>query len=461
MNEIFSKKSFPLAPWWDRYEWNDAQTSFNIEDNWKYLIKIIASAKNWELNWSKDDDDLRIELDWYRFWKYEESPEKTSWKWYWTSSSWDWASLKWWSKAIYFFVELLKWKHVIKFFADNTPSIEEIVISKLTPWESFIFKDLVPSETIKTNKDGIPFVSFLFLWVKPTNFEIKSICKNWKQKGSTDSDNIKVITHKKLHQNVSASNLNKYKNFYFSWDIDKWLPNYLRIDPGGFDFIESSVEMWYDESPEVEVGFELFSDISEWEKGINTNIIKGYYDFFTDLSIDYFDRNNLIYSNKFLKHSLNTKPNDLIFDNNDEITKKIRKNKSYDKIISIVKKHLEIEPNEWQIQLWNELKWLDISFEDDKDLHYSLHWLKKIEYKVIGNTQWKYEVQITFFDIYDFDTMKYSLGEIFEIEKKYNWIKWYIFNKWVVLMNNGINDAEWIWIVKPFQIIITINTTID
>ena len=107
MTLVQIKTSIPLkAQWWDRYEWKEADTIFETILDSKHLIQIRASAENWDQNWTWDDDDLRIELDWYKFWKYEEHDNKISWKWFWTGSSWDWASLKWRSKEIYFFWSL-------------------------------------------------------------------------------------------------------------------------------------------------------------------------------------------------------------------------------------------------------------------------------------------------------------------------------------------------------------------
>ena len=46
MKEISRKDNFPTAPGGNIYHWNSADTIFEVPKDGKYMIEIIASAKN-------------------------------------------------------------------------------------------------------------------------------------------------------------------------------------------------------------------------------------------------------------------------------------------------------------------------------------------------------------------------------------------------------------------------------
>ena len=198
MEEIFSKIDFSPAPGGNLYHWKNVDTVFEIFDDGKYIIEISASAKNAQQNMLKDDDDLRISIDDYEFGKYEINDESISWKGFGTASSWDGATLKGKTKTVYFFLQLQKGIHKIKFYADNTPVLKKIRILSLNSAEKFELEQEPPFQNIKLDKNGLPWISFIFLGIKPKDFFISSFCKSAKQKNGTDGDNLKVILNGKI-----------------------------------------------------------------------------------------------------------------------------------------------------------------------------------------------------------------------------------------------------------------------
>ena len=172
MELLFERKKFPKAPDGDRYEWIETETQFRISQKSRVLIKIAASARNAAQNHSTDDDDLRVALNGYEFGKYEIHDEKVSWKGFGTASSWNGASLKGMNKTIYFFVELPKGEHTIQFYADKKPTLRELKIYQLESGEVFQLRDQTPTGEISVSQRGIPWMSFIFLGVKPKDFSI-------------------------------------------------------------------------------------------------------------------------------------------------------------------------------------------------------------------------------------------------------------------------------------------------
>lgn len=269
---------FPLkALWWNLYEWKDAEVNVDIKINWIYIIEVSAIAKNWKQNWNWDDDDLRMILDWYEFWKKETHEDKISWKWFWVSASWNWSTLKWSMKTVYFIVHLNKWKHVIEFIADNTPEIKDLKLSRLNQKENNVVEDIIfpfneVAEWVHTDKYWIAWKAFVFQSKFNSNpFKVKLIditatCKSWKQKWSTDWDNVKVYSNWKIVTNPVSPLSKKYRNFYFSWDISKWITESLMIPWDMFLHSESwdfSVELWYDQAPLLN---NIHIEIDSWSK---------------------------------------------------------------------------------------------------------------------------------------------------------------------------------------------------
>ncbi len=411
MKEIFSKTNFPIATGGNIYHWKEVDTDFEVKNDGQYIIAITATAKNAKQNNSHDDDDLRVVIDDYEFGKYEVHDEKVSWKGFGTSSSWNGASLQGEEKTIYFFVELQKGNHSIKFYADNTPTLKEVKVLQLESNEGFILNNIKPNINLKIDKKGMPFVSFVFLGVKSKEFKISSICQSASQKESTDGDNLKVVINGKILQNLKSPTSDKYKNFYFSGDLNKGEKEILKIEPKDFEFIEDSIELWYDESPETSVNIELFDSLQFWkESGITKQIEYDFYKNFLLVIAKGFSIKNYQYSKQFLEHSLSENPKILIFKNDDKLISIIKKDTIYVKITNIIKDQLKSGVLNGQIHLGNEKKGLAVSFEN-KDLAFSLHGLKKIEWDAVLNKNTNsYDVNFMLFDVYDFDPKTYELS---------------------------------------------------
>ena len=400
MKELFSKINFPTAPSGNIYHWEKADTVFEIHDDGKYVIQIIASAKNAKQNRSTDDDDLRVAIDDYEFGKYEIHDEKISWRGFGTASSWDGTSLKGSTKIIYFFLELRKGKHKIIFYADETPTLQEVKIFQIKEGEQFQIKKLQPPQKNNVDKDGIPWMSFVFLRVKPKDFSIASACKSAKQKGGTDGDNLKIVVNGKILHNKKSPASKKYKNFYFSGDLNQGQSEFLKIASENFEFLEDSVELWYDETPNVFVSLELFDSVKHWlNSGLPEKAKLKFYEFVLSTLVRSFSLVGRKYSSDFLKHSLSDNPKRLIFDNDSLLVSKIKKDGIYEKILNIVRNQIENDITDGQIYLGDESKGFNIEFKNG-DLRSSLHGTKKIEYNV----------KPTLFDVYDFDPKYYEIS---------------------------------------------------
>jgi hypothetical protein len=246
---VFEKLIFPFATGGNLYEWETAETTITVPKNGKYFIAITASAKNSEQNGTGDDDDLKISINDYEYGKKESHAEKISYQGFGTSAAWDGASLKGQEETIYFFGELyLNEKYVLKFFADGTPVIKSIKVYEVIG----NYFDLNPEEikTIPTQKKGIPWKSFVFAGIRPEKVIVYANCKSGMQKATTDGDNVKIILNGSIIQNIIAPSSKKYKNFYFSGDIDKGITQKLQIDKN-FGNYENAIEIWCDESPIV------------------------------------------------------------------------------------------------------------------------------------------------------------------------------------------------------------------
>ena len=255
---IFSKTDFPSPPGGNIYEWKEAETRFTVPKSGKYVIAITASAKNGKQNSTDDDDDLRVAINGYEFGKSEIHEEKVSWHGFGTSAAFNGANLMGAEKTVYFFIELNteteklfnlneNREQILQFFADNTPSIKSVEVFEV---EGDYF-EIEPKELslIKTDTKGIPFASIVFLGTRPRTVRIYANCKSATQKGSSDGDNVKVILNGEIIKNEKAPTSNKYKNFYFSGDLDKGETQYLDFVEADLQGFESAIELWYDETP--------------------------------------------------------------------------------------------------------------------------------------------------------------------------------------------------------------------
>jgi len=401
MDHVFSKFVFPKAPGGNLYEWNEAETLFSLAQTGLYVIKIVATAKNAQQNRSTDDDDLRINLDGFSFGKYERSTEQISWKGFGNSSSWDGSSLKGGTKTIYFFVELDKGDHKVQFFADATPTIKSLEVFYVNE-NDFSLANLRPVEKIKSQKKGIPWMSFVFLGTHPKNFLLDVSARSATDKGASDGDNMKVVVNGKVLQNERAKTSKKYQNFYFSGDIkstgilpltDQYLSTPLMF--------ENSVELWYDEEPTINSLLINFFDTEKFLKKYESLVdLREYVISCVRIAKKYFEWTSKNYSAKFLQHSIEDNPTSLIFRANHPITRQIKADPMYEKIFKKIKE--KISANIFEGEIWPEDIAGKISF-DTYDLKTAIHGIKKIEYKAIAKKSGKFEVKMVLLDIYDFE----------------------------------------------------------
>lgn len=406
MKRIFRKISFPKALGGDRYEWKEVETIFTIPADGLFVIKIEASAKSAKQNHSKDDDDLRIALDGFDFGKYEHHEEMVSWKGFGTSASWDGARIKGGTKIIYFFVELEQGSHSIQFFADETPTIKSVEIFEMKN-NAFELSNLKPTEKIKSERKGIPWLSFVFLGSHTKTFSLGVNTKSAKTKNSTDGDNLKVTVNGKIIQNPHASKSHKYKNFYFSGDIKEFdVLTITHEDLSNPLAFENAIELWYDEEPEIlNLRVEYFNNEDFLERLKKIVNLKDYVLNRAHLAINSFRISGKVYSASLLEHALEINPLPLIFESDNPITRKVKDDPIYEKIL--IKLRERIGMGDFDGEIWPE------DFKDDKDIQgrinfnstdlaTAIHGIHKIEYrtKPLGNN--KFVVEFALFDVYDF-----------------------------------------------------------
>ncbi len=456
MEPLFKKNDFPEPPDGDRYKWEEVKTSFEVKKAGKYVIAITASAKNAKQNRStaigseaqsrRDDDDLRVAIDGYEFGKYEVHDEKVSWKGFGTSASWDGASLKGGTKTVYFFLEFTKGEHELEFYADKTPELKEVTVFALDSGQLFKVEESNPPETIETDKKGIPWMSFVFFGLKPEKFSITSIAQSATQKNSTDGDNLKVVANGKIQQNIKALTSDKYKNFYFSGDLNQGESETLEFASDEFEFLEDSVEIWYDKSPSIEVGIKIHKNFENWLAKTANSMRRAYYRSFSYGVLVLFKSFGWHHAGDFMKNALASKPENKDFNENSSLAKIIKRDKAYQKVINIIKTQIKNSTLEGQVVFGDKAKGLYVVFEDSSDLKYSLHGLHKVDFYAKRKIASEYEVNFTIYDVYDFAKVTYKLKEIHKIP--------YVF------VNNQINTAEITGIVHSFEIQVTFNEII-
>lgn len=84
----------------------------------------------------------------------------------------------------------------------------------------------------------------------------------------------------------------------------------------------------------------------------------------------------------------------------------IKKDKAYQKILSILKNQITDGNLEGQIIFGDEKRGFRIDFEES-DLSTSLHGIKKMEFKIFENKK-VFDVNMKLFDVYDFDPTAYA-----------------------------------------------------
>lgn len=445
---IFTKSNFSHAPGGNLYEWKEAETTFEVTKNGFFRIKIEASAKNAKQNKSTDDDDLRVALDGFDFGKYEHHEEDVSWKGFGASAAWNGASLKGGTKIIYFFTELQKGEHVLQFFADETPLLKNIEVFEV---KDNIFEDsgLKPPQNIPSDENGVPWMSFIFLGGPPKNVILKVKTESGKIKGTKDGDNLKIVVNGAILKSPIASTAPKYKNFYFSGDLRK--QDILTISHAQLSrplTFENSIELWYDEMPEIvnlEIRFASHEEIIEYlrSEGADIKILKEQVKDIAERALKFFRFFRKEYSAKFLEHALKSDSPPLIFNANDPLAQKIKKDPIYGKILVKIKEKITL--GTFNGEIWPE------DFKDDpgmngeinfdsEDFKTSIHGVRKIEYTAAATGNYQYAVNITIFDIYDF-----------EKEEAPN----FIIHPWKFLKSVAINNLETgeiLGMIKSFEI---------
>ncbi|MFH1546764.1 MAG: hypothetical protein ABIE14_05305 [Patescibacteria group bacterium] len=402
---IFTRTAFPIAPGGQIYEWSEVETKFEIPADGIFAVKITAAAKNAEQNNSTDDDDLRVNLDGFDFGKYEIHDEKVSWKGFGTAASFDGASLKGGTKTVYFFANLTAGEHKLEFTVDGKPELKKIEVLQLD--QTFGLRDLQPTEKTETDKKGVPWLSFVFLGLPAKTLTLGVKTKSAKAKGGTDGDNLKVVVNGKILPNKKAPTSDKYKNFYFSGDLNEF--DVLSLGEQELNSslaFENSIELWYDESPKISDLKLQFFDWEEFFESVNSEGVLEICRSFANFVHTVFISTRQKYSADFLKHSLKDKPENLIFQTDDPIMKKIKSDPTYEKIIGKFKEKISSEILDGEV--------LPSDFDgginfDSPDLNTAIHGVKKIEYKAIEKSSGNFEVDFTIFDVYNFEMQKHSL----------------------------------------------------
>ena len=440
MKKVFTKSDYPKAKGGDLYEWKEAETTFNVSGDGLYRIDITASAKSGKQKGGNDDDDLRGELDGYAFGKYEVHKEKTSWKGFNTASAWDGDSLKGASKTNHYLVYLHKGEHVFKFYADGKPSIEKFEVFELNKGEAIEIEYLKPSSNVETNRKGIPLCGIIMLGVKAVQFSIASTVQSALQKGGSDGDNLKVIVNGEIIINTNAPTSPKYRNFYFSGDLNKGKSQVLSILPEKFEFIEDSVELWYDQEPSAYVKIELEKDPKRWLQKASRAVKSRYYRSFAWALWGVFKTALLKYPSDLLKNALKSSPPNLSFGPRTELVKLIKAEPEYQKILNIITTSIKTGTLEGQLNLGDTKNNTDVSFYESMNLKYALHGIKKLHFSAKKKTGMRYAIDITLYDIYDFQKVAYSLSGYLDFP--------YTF------ANNQIDAAEAGGYVKNFEVVV-------
>ena len=444
--------SFPEAPGGDRYEWKAVETIFNITERGFFVITIKASAKNAKQNRSKDDDDLRIALDGFDFGKYERHKEMISWKGFGTSASWDGASLKGGTKAIYFFVELEQGIHTLQFFADETPALESIEIFEIKN-NVFELADLKPQEKIKSQRNGIPWFSFVFLGSHTKTFMLGVNTQSSETKRSTDGDNLKVILNGEILQNPVAPKSSKYKNFYFSGYVKEFDILTITHENLSHPFaFENAIELWYDEQPEI-VSLKInYFDHEEFLERLKKLVdLRKYVEERAHGAVYFFRKTGNPYSAQFLEHSLKANPSPLVFNSSHPLVKKIKADSTYGKVIEKLKEKIMggcLEGEVWPEDFVDDSSMRGKINFDSHDLKTALHGIHKIEYKAKPLKNNQFLIEFVLFDIYDFE--KQNVPFLFTDIKKY-------FENTTI---NRLNLGEDLGLVRNFEIKICLTETL-
>lgn len=211
---------------------------FKIEKNGIYIIEISARAKNWRQNKLKlfDDDDLRVEIDKIKFPKFY-SKKRGLWN---GPANWNGNQLKNLKQTNLFIVFLQKGEHLLHFFSDREPIVENFGIRK------FSNKNLISKEA-QINEDGErrPRFNIIIVNLPLYKFTASASAKEGRahQQNKRDDDNLKLIINGKIQKTERG-----HKNWY-------WCGNELKGESKVFSkklFFPSAthyIEFWADRTP--------------------------------------------------------------------------------------------------------------------------------------------------------------------------------------------------------------------
>jgi len=443
MKKLFTKNYNLTAPGGDNYELKEARTSLLcVEKGW-HLIKVTASAKNAKQKNSTDDDDLRMVLNGYELGKYEIPQGQEHYKGFDNATSWNGATLKGNSKTVYlFFYTTQVGDNQLQFFADRNPHLDSLEFHQFSTNEISKLTDLKPSNTDDVDKNGIPWISFIFIGPAPRKMEIIASGRSGKQKNKTDGDNLKVLVNGKIIQNEEAPTSDKYKNFYFSGDQLNGNTKELTITEKDLVTLENSIELWYDQNPtihQIEIKFsENYTNLSKFSDG---SMQKDFVYLTLHSFIHFMRFINRNYTADFMQNAISQNPKSLVFGEKSRLTKLIRKDTEYQKVIHLIES--EINTGQLSGEIFTGGTPEDTIIFNSGDLYSAIHGIKKITYTATKTSGSRYKVDINLYDIYDFDpnNIDYSVNPATEL---------------VILADQG----ESLGVVKNFEILIKIHETI-
>jgi len=235
---------------------------------------------------------------------------------------------------------------------------------------------LKPSNTDDVDRNGIPWISFIFIGPAPVEMKILASAESGKQKNETDGDNLKVLVNGKIIQNKEASTSDRYKNFYFSGDQLNGNTKKLTLTENDLVTLENSVELWHDKSPRLESINIKLSDKQDLIRPLGTVLQKQPYYLFFQGASNLSEISGLKYTALFLRNSLKQKPVNLHYSYKHEIVELIKSENSYKTLISLIKRRIETGEEKGEI-FPGSTEETSIAFNDSADLHFALHGVKK------------------------------------------------------------------------------------
>lgn len=443
MKKLFTKTYNFTAPGGNNYEWKEADTSLLcLEKGW-HLIKITASVQNAKQRNSTDDDDLRMILNGYELGKYEIPQGQEHYKGFDNVASWNGATLKGNSKITYlFFYAAQVGDNQLQFYADGKPHLDSIEFYKLNTNEIFKLTDLKPSNTDDVDRNGIPWMSFIFIGPQPKTLQLEASAQSGKQKNETDGDNLKVLVNGKIIQNENAPTSDKYKNFYFSGDQLQGSIKALTLGTDHFISLENAVEIWYDKNPTIhQLEIELSEGYTNLSEFSDSSLQKDFIYLSLHAFVHFMQIVRLKYTAEFMQNAISQNPKNLVFGNRSKLTKLIKKDKEYQKVLHLVEN--EINNGQLSGAIFTGSTPENTIIFNSWDLYSAIHGIKKISYTANKADGSHYKVDLNLYDVYDFDpnNTDYSVYPKEEL---------------VILADQG----ESLGVVKNFEILIKIHETI-